>query len=148
MPRDVSRTNQFQLTIDGVPDDLMIQEFTPPDVKVGVVKYGNRGNRPDIKLPSKKEVGEATIKIMRPVDAPESWAFNKIELALNTNAPVPFFGAGLRALGNDGFTSVEAYVCIDCFISEVKQPTYKREGNAEVAMYEIKLSMTDYLKTI
>lgn len=148
MPRDVNRTNQFQITIGGIPDDLMIQEFTPPEVKVGVVKYGNRGNRPDIKLPSKKEVGEATLKVIRPTDSPESWAFSQIQASLTTNAPVPFFGLGFRVLANDGFTSVEAYVCVDCFITEVKQPTYKREGNAEVAMYEIKLAMTDYLKTI
>jgi hypothetical protein len=148
MPRDVSRTNQFQLTIGGIPDDLMIQEVTLPDIKLGVVKYGNRGNQPDVKLPTKKEVGEMTLKVMRPIDIPDSWAFTQIRLAMSTNAPVPFFGVGFRVLSNDGFTSVEAYVCVDCFISEVKPPTYKREGNGEIAMWEIKLSMTDFLKTI
>lgn len=148
MARAVNKTNNFQIVINGVPDDLIIQEFTPPEVKSAVLKYGNRGNLPDVKVPGKKEVGDATMKIMRPTDIPETWLWRQLMSNFSLGVPFPFFQIGFRLVGDDGFTSVESYICIDAFITEVKLPTFKRVGEGEITEFEVKIAMSDFQRVV
>ena len=132
------QNNKFQIEIDGI-DALLIQEIDMPDVERPALTYGNYAGLPDRKVPSsKKKIGDATLKKMKPVNGFDTFLHDWIQNPIPRNIVV-------RELGELNQT-VGLNVWLDCFPTKVSQSSMKRGDDPELIIEEATIAIYDIEK--
>lgn len=142
---DVAKTHQFQVEFLAFTGNNVykIQEFTPPDIEVGVDMHGGTVNTPDIKTPTRKKIGVLKFKIL--LDAGlDNVVFNFLDLAVNQPASVGMFGLLFSTTDGTGLAPINRWVATNCFFSKNVLPTFNRAGDSKNVMYECEVQCTDF----
>ena len=136
------RGYKFRVEIDGV-DQWLIQKFKAPEIEVSQIEHG--GSDANIKTPSKKKIGNATIEKLKPLDKADLWSFEWMNECLLGFPSATKRNIVVVELANDGVTTVNRHILVGCFPIKSSQTDWDRMADANT-IETVELSVEDYIK--
>lgn len=133
MTGNVAKVYKWLIEIDGI-DAFLIQECTLPEVEQSTFKVRRAVNEENMKIPSKRKVGNMTCKKLIPTDEVETWAYDWLDAVNEGNRAVYAKFANIILLAEDGVTPIRKYDLGEIFPIKVSTDTIN--GTSEDGLYE------------
>lgn len=140
------RNFDFALEIDGIIQ-AELQGVTPPTVEYTEHKQGRAGNRPDVKTPGKKIVGDMTVELVVNAVTGSKDIWLKFQSAGTANRAT-YVGTGFLIENNALGAPVNRFFLGDIWIKKIESAQLSTKGdNSADVLRTVTFSVEDYILT-